>query len=448
VPAAPVPPSAPLPFLQYIRTSRNNPIAAFHADIYRQSIVEIKLWKLNTFIVNDPDAIRHILIDNARNYIKGTIEPRIAPASSGEVFTTTEKWRGRRRTMSSIVDHRSIPGNSSNILESTQSLLDRWSCLPPRTVIELSAEMSQLALEVISRLVFSSDKDDMASAIERTFVHDHSDPPFSLINFAPLLGRPWAAYKRLRMRHRFGDLTDAIDHLIAKRTREKTPERDDLLGRLMSERDAETCQPLSRKQIHSQIITVIGAGHHTVALALTWIWYLLSLHPFEEGRLHVELQNVLAGRSPAVTDIPRLPYTRMLIEESLRLYPPVPVMAWRGALADDEVCGVKIPRGATVTIAPWVLHRHAKLWERPERFIPERFSAAHCQNRSRYAYLPFGTGPRVCIGASFAIMEITLILATIARRFRLRVLPDHPVEPLGLVTLRPRDGMKASLECR
>jgi len=448
VPAAPVPPSAPLPFFQYICAARNSAIAAFHADVYRQPIVEMKLWKLHTLIVSDPAAIRHILIDNAANYIKGGIEQRIASASSREVFTGTEKWRDRRRTMSSIVDYRSNTGNSSIILESAQSLLARWNASPAGTVIEVSAEMSQLALEINLRLVFSSDSSDMTGVMERTFAHNEPDPSFSLLDFAPLLDQPWAAYKRFRTRRKFLALNAAVDRLIAKRTHEKTPDRDDLLGRLMRERDAETGEPLSRKQIHSQIITVIGAGHHTVALALTWIWYLLSLHPVEEARLDAELHSVFAAQPPDVADIPRLPCTRMLIEESLRLYPPVPVMAWRGALADDEVGSVKIPRGATVTIAPWVLQRHESLWQDPGRFIPERFSPACTQSRSRYAYLPFGTGPRVCIGASFAMMEITLILATLARHYRLRVLPDHPVEPQGLVTLRPRYGIKATLERR
>ena len=446
VPVAPVPPSAPLPLLRYIHTARNNVIATFHADVYQQPVVESKLWKLHTFIVNDPAAIRHILIDNAGNYIKGEIEQRIASAAFGQVFTATQKWRNKRRTMSSIVDYRSIPGNCSTILEATQSLLDRWS--RREAVIEVDAEMSQLTLEIITRLVFPSDFAEMASAMESTFLSNESDPPIDLLDFVPLLNEPWAAYKRFCMRRRFRLLTASIDRLIAKRSREKMTERHDFLGLLMRERDPTTGRLLSAEKIHAQIITVVGAGHHTAALALTWIWYLLSLHPVEEARLHAELQMALAGRTPDIADIPRLAYTRMLIEESLRLYPPVPVMAWRGALADDEVCGVKIPRGATVTIAPWVLHRHAQLWENPAYFIPERFSAVNSQSRSRYAYLPFGTGPRVCIGASFAMMEMTLILATIAQRFRLHTQPSHPVEPRGLVMLRPRYGMKAILERR
>jgi cytochrome P450 len=448
LPAAPKPPATPLPFLRYVRIASDNAIAVFHADVYQQWIIETKLWKLHTFIVNDPAGIRHILVDNADNYIKGNIEQRVAAASSGEVFSAGEEWRDRRRTMSSVLDYRSLPGNSSVIFECTQSLLDRWMRLQPGAVIEVSAEMSSLTLEIISRLIFSSDSADMASAMERTFAGTQSDPLFDLLDFAPLLDRPWAAYKRYRMRRGFRDLTTAIDQLITKRAHEKPPERSDLLGRLMRERDSASRQSLSAEEIHTQIITVIGAGHQSVTLALTWIWYLLSLHPAVEAHLQAELDAVLAGRSPSAEDIPRLPYTRTIIEESLRLYPPFPIMAWRGALADDEICGVKIPRGATVTIVPWVLHRHAKLWDYPDRFDPERFSPQRSAGRSRYAYLPFGTGPRVCIGASFAMMEITLILTSLVQRYRLRILPDHPVEPQGLVTLRPRYGLKAALENR
>jgi cytochrome P450 len=448
LPAVPKPPATPLSFLRYVRIASDNPIAAFHADVYQQWIVETKLWKLHTFIVNDPAGIRHILVDNADNYIKGNIEQRVAAGSSSEVFNAGEEWRDRRRTMSSILDYRSLPGNSSIILECTQSLLDRWSSLQPGTVIEVSAGMSSLTLEIISRLIFSSDRVDMARAIESTFAGTQSDPLFDLLDFAPLLDRPWAGYKLYRMRRRFRDLTAAIDRLMTKRAHGEKPERDDLLGRLMRERDSAFRRPLSAEEIHTQIITVIGAGHQSVALALTWIWYLLSLHPTLEGHLQAELDEVLAGRSPSVEDIPRLPYMRTIIEESLRLYPPFPIMAWRRALADDEVCGVKITRGATVTIAPWVLHRHAKLWDYPDRFDPDRFSPPRSAGRSRYAYLPFGTGPRVCIGASFAMMEIAMILASLAQRYRLRILPDHPVEPQGLITLRPRYGLKATLENR
>jgi cytochrome P450 len=183
-----------------------------------------------------------------------------------------------------------------------------------------------------------------------------------------------------------------------QRTRERTHSGDDLLGRLIREKDAETGRSLSAEEIQRQIITVVGAGHQSVALALPG--YGLSQHPLQEAVLHAELDRVLAGRVPALDDLARLPSTRMVLEEALRLYPPFPTMAWRGTLADDEVCGVKIPKGATVSIAPWVLHRHKKLWDHPEQFDPARFSTDRSAGRSRSAYLPFGTGPRVASARS------------------------------------------------
>jgi len=426
---------------------RDNAIAAYHEDVYTQWIVETKLWKLHTFIVSEPAGIRHVLVDNADNYVKGNIEQRISGAPSDKGFPTKEDWRERRRTMSSSFDYRSILSNSSIILDSAHALVARWSALPNGAVIEVSAEMAQLTLEIISRILFSSDSAELAPIMEHTFAHQ-PEKIFDLLDFAPLLDRPWAAYKRHKGRRQFTEFNDSIDRLIAKRTGERAQSGDDLLSRLIREKDTETGRRLSAREIHGQIITVVGAGHQSVALALTWIWYLLAQHPLHEARLHAELDQVLAGRTPALDDFPRLPYTRMLIEESLRLYPPFPILAWREALADDEVCGVKIPKGATVSVVPWVLHRHTNLWDHPERFDPERFSPQRSSERSRYAYLPFGTGPRVCIGASFAMTQLTLILATLGQHYRLRLVSGHQVEPQGLISLRPRHGLKTTLESR
>lgn len=414
--------------------------------MYREWIVETKLWKLHTFIVNDPAGIKHVLVDNADNYMKGNIEQRISGAPSNNASPTKEDWRERRRTMSSSFDYRSTLVNSATILDSTHVLVDRWSALPNGEAIEVPSEMALLTLEIISRILFSSDSAELAPVIDRTFVHQ-PEKIFDLLDFAPLFDRPWAAYKRHKGRRQFTEFNEAIDRLISKRTREGT-HGDDLLGRLMREKATETSRGLTAKEIHGQIITVVGAGHQSVALALTWIWYLLAQHPMHEARLHAELDQVLAGRAPALDDFPRLPYTRMLIEEALRLYPPFPILAWREALANDEVCDVKIPKGATVSIVPWVLHRHTKLWDHAEQFDPDRFSPERSGERSRYAYLPFGTGPRVCIGASFAMTQLTLILATLGQHYRLRLVSDHQVEPQGLLSLRPRYGLKTTLESR
>ncbi|MGA9245373.1 MAG: cytochrome P450 [Silvibacterium sp.] len=444
--AGPIPPAAPLPFFKYLRTVRNNAIAVFHQDVFNEWIIETRVWKLHTFIVNDPAGIKHVLVDNADNYIKGNIEPHISGAESGRfVAGEGEEWRERRRTMSSSFDYRSIAGNSSIILDAAQALLARWNALPQGTALEVFAEMATMTLEIILRIIFSSDSAELAPIMDRTFRRNQPERVLDLFDFVPLLDRPWAAYKRHKGRRSFRHFNESIDRLSAQRTRERTHSGDDLLGRLIREKDAETGRSLSAEEIHGQIITVVGAGHQSVALGLTWIWYLLSQHPLQEAVLHAELDRVLAGRVPALDDLARLPYTRMVLEETLRLYPPFPTMAWRGALADDEVCGVKIPKGATVSIAPWVLHRHKKLWDHPEQFDPERFSPDRSAGRSRYAYLPFGTGPRVCIGASFAMTEMMLVLATLAQRYRLRLVPGQKVEPQGLISLRPRYGLKMTV---
>jgi cytochrome P450 len=284
--------------------------------------------------------------------------------------------------------------------------------------------------------------------MELTSRRHRKDRVLNPLNFVPLLDLPWRFYNRLHGRYVFKHLHAYLDRLIAIRIEERRDPGNDFLGRLLREKDEETGSTLSRQEAHDQIITVLGTGHETTALALMWTWYLLSQHPLQEARLHCELDRVLAGRAPAFDDLARLSYTRMVVDEALRLYPPSHSLPWRGALSDDIVCGVKIPKGATVSIIPWVLHRHAKLWEHPQRFDPERFSIDRSAGRSRFAYLPFGIGPRVCVGASFARTEIMLVLATLAQHYRLRLVPGHKVEPRGLVLLRARYGLKMTLESR
>jgi cytochrome P450 len=191
------------------------------------------------------------------------------------------------------------------------------------------------------------------------------------------------------------------------------------------------------------VVTIFMAGHETTAQALTWTWYLLSLHPSAEAKLHDELARVLDGRRPQYADIANLRYTRMVIEESMRLYPPAHTMA-REPISADCILGHRIPANAIVLIVPWLLHRKVSLWDQPHRFNPERFAT----EPARFTYIPFGAGQRICIGAPFAMTEAILILAMIAQRYRLRLKPGHPIEPQGLITLRPRHGMPMTLARR
>jgi cytochrome P450 len=269
-------------------------------------------------------------------------------------------------------------------------------------------------------------------------------------NLLDLFGFPdWlAGRRRVKLaKQTFEEFDAIIDRLIDERARNPGNAPKDLLARLIAARDEQTGGGMSAQEVRDHVITIFMAGHETTAMAMTWTLYLLSQHPVEEAKLHAELDSVLAGRVPTSDDVSKLTYTRMVVEESMRIYPPVPSME-REALADDTLGGRRIPAGSTVMISPWVLHRHKKLWENPGRFDPERFSAEKSAGRARFSYLPFGGGQRICIGAAFATTEAMVLLATVAQRFQLRLVPGHNVEPQGLITLRARYGMQMLLTPR
>jgi cytochrome P450 len=241
-------------------------------------------------------------------------------------------------------------------------------------------------------------------------------------------------------------LQGAVEHVISQRRRNPS-ERADLLSMLMSARDEDTGESMTDEQLRVEVTTFLLAGQETTSLALTWTWYLLSQHVNAQRRLEEEIDSVLSGRPPGYCDIVNLPYTRMVIDEAMRLYPP----AWafsRQALADDTLGGFHLPRGWLALVVPFVLHRLSAYWRDPEVFDPERFSTEQIAARPKFVYLPFGAGPRQCIGNQFALIEAHLVVATLAQRFRLQLVPRHKVEPWPLITLRPRYGMPMFIERR
>jgi len=296
--------------------------------------------------------------------------------------------------------------------------------------------------------MFSSDSDHIVAILDRSVGLYQAQMRPNVMDF---LGSPaWlAGLGRIGVVARtLGEFDTEIARLIKMRSIHARSSPNDLLARLVAARDEQSGGGMmTAQEVRDHVITIFTAGHETTAMAMTWTWFLLALHPVEEARLHSELQSVLGGRAPTFDDLSRLAYTRMVIEESMRLYPPVHTLA-REALADDRLAGRHVPKGSNVLISPWVLHRHRQLWQSPERFDPERFSPEQTRARARFSYLPFGGGRRICIGAAFAMTEATILLATIAQRYRLRLESGHPVEPQGLITLRPRRGMMMTLTPR
>ena len=236
--------------------------------------------------------------------------------------------------------------------------------------------------------------------------------------------------------------------MIDERKRNLADAPSDLLTRLVAAKDPENGAALSAQEVRDEVITIFEAGHETTAVAMTFTWYLLSQHPEVEARLHAELDAVLGDRPPCAEDAPNLPYTRQVIEEAMRLYPPAPAVTGRRAVADDEICGQTIKAGDRVFISTWVLHRHRTLWEEPERFDPGRFSPERSEGRPRFAYMPFGAGPRICIGMGLAMIEATLILAALAQGHRPRLKLPQDVKLSARITLAPEGGLKMRLERR
>jgi cytochrome P450 len=403
-------------------------------------VVEIRFPPWSSFLLVHPRDIRHVLQENHRNYWKGIVFQKLERiAGKGLVFSDGELWR-RQRQLAQPAFHRDrISAMGEMMAETTSEMLERWHAdTDAGQPVDIAAAMSRLTLEIVAKALFGTDlaedKEEFCRAVTGGLAYANH-----VVNhmFTPPLFIPTPAN---RLGRRAIQSLDRTVWKIIERRRRDGQDRGDLLSMLTQARDAETNETMTDQQLRDECVTFLIAGHETTAVALSWAWHLLALHPSAERTLHAEIAEVLEGRTPTVRDLGDLVYTRKVLEESLRLYPPV----WatnRAAHEEDEVSGWHIPRGASVTVSPYVTHRHPAFWEHPEDFDPERFSPARSAERPEYAYFPFGGGPRGCIGKQFALMEGQLVLAMVAQRFRLQGVPGHRVEPHPILTLRPRDGL-------
>jgi cytochrome P450 len=444
--AFPVRPDGPLSFRQFLRLVRDNTLATFPPEAFDEDIIAGRLLWRRRFIINEPGAIRHVLLDNAANYRKSELTRRLLEPGLGRGLLTSEgeTWRRHRRIMAPAFDRRSIESYAPVITAVAGDLLAQWDAVPEASEVDVGAAMMRTTLHIISRAMFSANSDEIVDIVEQGVGRYQTAVRPNLLD---LLAFPTWFTRLVSFRRSaagaFYEFDKTVDRLIESRAHGSSGQPTDLLARLVAARDAETGGAMTAKEVRDEVVTIFMAGHETTAQALTWTWYLLSLHPAVEARLHRELSEILDGRTPRYEDIAKLHYTRMVIEEAMRLYPPAHTMA-REPIAPDTILGHRIPAGSIVLIAPWLLHRKASLWAEPHRFNPDRF----VREPPRYSYIPFGAGQRICIGAGFAITEAILILAMIAQRCRLHLKRGHPIEPQGLITLRPRYGMPMSIERR
>jgi cytochrome P450 len=422
----------PLPFIEKLRHD--------YGDIVRVRIINLRVC-----VVAHPEGIKHVLQDNHRNYRK-SFDYQILARLLGQGLVTSEGslWLRQRRLMQSMFHRQKISGFGAMMVDCTLEMLDRWRLLAQRQEpFDVATEMMRLTLQIVGRALLSMDLTAQADLIGRNMtIANERFGNMGLAAFVPWLPTPGNA----RFKKATRVLRKIVLDLIAERRRDGR-DHGDLLSMLLAVRDEETGEGMRDEQLRDEILTLILAGHETTATGLSWTWYLLSENPDAERKLHAELDQVLNGRPPSVSDLPNLNYTAMVIDEAMRLYPPVWAVG-REAIGDDEIMNYRVPKGCNVLLSQWLAHRHPAFWDNPDCFQPERFSAERASGRPHYAYFPFGGGPRLCIGNLFALTEARIVLATVAQSYRLRVSPDHPVEPQPLVTLRARYGVKVALEPR
>jgi cytochrome P450 len=436
-----------MPLLRFLRTLRDSSVATYGDELFEEPVFERRVLWQRYLIVNAPRGIERVLLDNAGNYVKSRVARRLVEPGIGRGLLTSEgeAWRRQRRIMAPSFDHRSLMSYAPVMTDAAAAVLARWDGFSDGAPLDISVEMMRLTLRIIARTMFSAEADDVGPIVEEAVSRYQLEVRpglFDLLNLPDWIPRPGTR----NWFHIFDRLDQVIERMM-RRERSASGERKDLLARLLEARDAETGCGMEPREVRDQVVTIFMAGHETTALALTWTWYLLSQHPAEEAKFHTELDTVLGGRPPHFEDLVELRYTRMVLEESMRLYPPAHTMS-REALADDEIEGHRVAKGSVVSIVPWVIHRHRLLWDRPDVFDPERFAPDRAATRPRFAYIPFGGGPRICIGAGFAMTEALIILAMLGQRYRLRLAPGASVEPVGLITLRPRHGLPMTLERR
>jgi cytochrome P450 len=438
------------PFFKRLRMAQENQWSIIPREAYEEPVWVSKSIFGTGYFVSDPAGAKRVLLDKVASYPKAPMEREALGAAFGDgiLVSDGEKWKSHRRTMAPSFDFKSLVSYAPAMVECSEKTADAWDAKGAGTVVDVAQEMTHLTLDIISRAMFSTEADHLGGIVDGAMRRGQDMMTFGILDILPLIGA-WHMKKRLaEVRGTFREMDGAMHALIKRRAETTGGGTRDLLDRLVAARDSETGKGLSQEDIRDEVVIIFLAGHETTALAMTYVWYLLSQHPAVEAKLHDELSSVLGGRAPTHEDIAKLPYTRMVIEESMRLYPPAPGLSGRVALEEDEIAGTRIPKGAMVLIAPWIIQRHRKLWSDPDRFDPERFSEGASAGRHRFAYMPFGGGPRICIGMSLAMTEAVLMLATLAQRFRLKLVTGQDIVLQHRVTMRPRDGIRMILAPR
>ncbi|MCF6369075.1 cytochrome P450 [Rhizobium halophilum] len=456
VPPAPIPRTVPPSRLEIIRTVFNNPLELWGEPSYTLPWIETKFLKERTLIVNDPGLIRHVLVDNAANYEMSEIRQLILRPILRDGLLTAEGpvWKRSRKAMAPVFTPRHAKGFAGQMLRKSQEYVEKYAGIGEAgEVFDISVDMTEITFNILSETLFSGEivtesndfSDDVDSLLHRMGRVD----PMDLLRAPPWVPRVTRIGGK-RVLGKFRQIVaDTMAHRQQKMREDPHNVPQDFLTLLLQ---LEGPDGLTLEEIEDNILTFIGAGHETTARALAWTLYCVANSPHIRERMESEIDEVLASGAEPVEWLDRLPMVKAAFEEALRLYPPAPSLN-RAAIADDEWVSddgktVKIGAGVTVLIMPWTLHRHQLYWDNPRAFVPERFLPENRGNIGRFQYLPFGAGPRVCIGATFAMQEAVIALAVLMSRYRFDVTPETAPWPVQKLTTQPRNGLPMKVSPR
>ena len=442
-PPAPTPRLKSLGPLALLRVLARNPLEAWTKAHFEKPIVMGGLSIGRVALVSDPAAIRRVLMDNSQNYHKDWLQRRVLSAglSNGLLTAEGQQWRMQRCALAPLFARRTVLSFSVAMIDAEAALVERLK-LRDGQIEDIAVEATRLTLDVLERTMFSDglgrSPEEIRLAMKHYFEAIGRLDPFDVLglpNVVPRLSR-WKVRPMLRL------FESAIDAIVSTRRRRIAEDPGgvprDILTLLLEARDPETGAGLSEVEVRANILTFIAAGHETTANSITWSLFLLSQSPEWRARVQAEADRELDGDIEGIAE--RLVETRAVIEEANRLYPPIAAIS-RAALGPDVLVGEPIRRGTMVVIAPYVLHRHRALWADPDSFDPNRFLNGARERIDRFAYLPFGVGPRICIGATLAMQEASIVVATVMRHFTLELAPGHAVWPVHRVTVRPSGGL-------
>ena len=447
-PARPAAPPRLMPLAELVVNARRNLLTIWPESDYRSTVGTTRVLGRQVVLVNSPESVKYVMHTRHENFERKSPQMRRALEyllGDGLFISDGETWKRRRPLVADIVHKNRVPTFGKTMEAVTAEMVARWENMPAGQPFDVLLEMAELTAEIIARTVFGNDLGShAANEVIQGFSRYQS--LIDSFNLGYFLGanEGWPVLRGPRLRNSVKRVHNVVEKVINDHLAGKGDD-DSMVQLLVKRQKRNPDLGLDLSALRNEAATIFMAGHETTAATLTWAWYLLSNAPWVEEQVVAEIDRVTGGRRPTVEDVPQLEWCRAVIEETLRLYPPVPILA-RQAREADRIGNIDVDPAALALVVPWLLHRANDLWDKPDRFMPERFLGE--QRPIPYSYIPFAIGPRICAGMNFGLTESILCLAILIQRFKIRVAEGFKVDPVCRLTLRPRGGMPVTMTAR